>query len=183
MPQLTDAQTATLEVFLRHLQEQPRSVGLDQDGAERWQALLAKTAESVQAVAVELDAILNDPKLSDAGKQTKLMAVGPNRVGDFKNMGQVLKEADAAKARLETVLFGPILERPKGDAVIQFLREQEIRTQLGTAASNERGAAFLLALEADQMETARALLDAPGSGWVTDEVRQRGQDAYGKRTK
>ena len=59
------------------------------------------------------------------------------------------------------------------------MREQEIRNTTGKAQAD---AEFLKALESDDLETARALLDAPGGSMIADEIRRRGEEAYAKRT-
>jgi hypothetical protein len=179
MPQLTDPQTATLEVYLRHLQEQPRSVGLDPDTSATLQAIVGKMRETVRPVAVEVDAILNDPKLSDQGKQTAQMAVGPRVVGNFANLGRVLRENDAAITRGEKLLFGPITQAPPGNEVVTFLREDAIRRTTGKARAN---AEFQRALNDDDLETARALLNAPGPKWLSPDKEREGKASYAQRT-
>ena len=63
--------------------------------------------------------------------------------------------------------------------MVTIMREQELRR---TIPKHEANAVYLRALERDDLETARAILDAPGAPWVSDEVRRRGEDAYAERT-
>jgi len=75
---------------------------------------------------------------------------------------------------------GPLTARPIGlDPSESYNREREIRRETGRGAA---GAEFLRAVEADDLETARALLLAPGLPWVTSDIRRRGEEAFARRT-
>lgn len=176
---MTDAKTQTFITFIRHHREQPRSVGFDADGAERWQAILAKLEQLIQPVATEVNTVMNDLTLTQEGQRQKLMAIGPRVVNNFKNLGVVLSEADKAKARLETVLFAPITTKPTGDAVVTFLREDAIRRTVGKA---QAGTELLLATERGDIETMRALLDWPGRPMIAEDIKKRAFDAYAQKT-
>jgi hypothetical protein len=171
--------TATLQTLIRHHREQPIRPGFDDDGKAVWLAILQKLDELVQPVAVEVDAVMKNQQLSDQGKRDMLMGIGPRVVGNFVNMGTVLNQADHAKARLEKVLFSEITKKPSGNEVVTFLREDAIRRTTGKAGA---GTAFLKALEADDTESARALLDWPGGSPITEDIKRRGEEAYAQRT-
>jgi hypothetical protein len=182
MGNMTDSKTAALQTFLRHSLEQPQATGLDPEGRDIKLATLTKTAPSVAVVALEVNGILNDLKLSDQGQQTKLMAVGPRVVPMFEHIGIVLSQADQAQARLEVVLFGAITKEPAGNEVVRYLRQAEIRRALGAASKSERNAKYLLAVEVNDFETAQALLNWPGGPMVSPDIQKRAREAFAQRT-
>jgi hypothetical protein len=172
--------TASLQTLIRHHREQPIRPGFDEDGKEIWLAILQKLDELVRPVAAEVDRITNDRTLSEEGKKTKLMAVGPRVVGNFVNMGIVLNQADQAKARLEKMLFGPLIEpSTKGNEILNEMRAQELRQMIG---QKDASANFLAACDRGDTETTRAILLAPGPAWLTEEVQRRGRASYAQRT-
>ena len=171
--------TQTLQTLIRHHREQPIKPGFDDDGKAVWLAILQKLDELVRPVAVEVDAVEKNQQLSNQGRQDMLMKIGPRVVGNFVNMGIVLKQADTAKERLEKILFDPITSKPTGDAVVTFLREDAIRRATGKAGAEAK---FLKALDTDDLESARALLDWPGGPTVSDAIVKRGRVAYAQRT-
>jgi hypothetical protein len=174
--------TATLQTLIRHHQEQPIQRGFDDDGLERRNIALKKLQEGVSAVAAEEDAILKDRTLSDEGKGRKRATLAGRVVGNFAWLGQMLVQADQAKMRLQEVLYGPITEQSKRDAVVQQLRDQEVRQDVRGLDINQRNAHFLTALESDQLEVVRAMLDAPTGPMISPDVLERGKTAYATRT-
>jgi hypothetical protein len=171
--------TMTLKSVLTHHLTQPTLRGLDQDGEERWKAILHKVRDLAGPVIAEVEQIFNDPKLTDQGKEDKLLAVGPRVVGNFKNVGIVLNEAEQAKARLERLVFDPLTTKPAGNEMVVGLREYEIRQDIGKP---QAGAAFLDAVDKGHIETARAILDWPGGPVLPKEIRRRGMAAFAQRT-
>jgi len=174
--------SASLLTRIRHDRTEPLKPGFDADGGERYQMALARLEQQVSAVQLEESAILKDRLLTDEGQRKKLTALAGGIVVSFDWLGQMLSQADAAASRLSHVLFSPIMATPKGDAVVQYLRDQEIRHSLGAASVSEWNAAYLLALERGDLETARALETAPGPARVSPDMRRRGEEAYGRRT-
>ena len=172
---MVDAKTETLRIFIQQHRTQPRLSKLDDDGVERWQAILEKTEHGVLAVATEVNAVMNDLTLTQQGQLQKRAKIGPRVVGNFSNLGVVLNQADQAKARLERVLFDPLTQPATGNEVVKFLKDQELRRTIG---KGEAAAEFLKAVERGDVDTCRALLTAPGPSWVSDEILQRGKAAY-----
>jgi hypothetical protein len=76
-------------------------------------------------------------------------------------------------------MLDPITAKPNGDPMIVFLREQELRNRI---PKGEATKAYLNALGADDLDTVRAILDAPGKPWITEEIKHRGEEDYAKRT-
>ena len=171
--------TMTFRSVLTHHLSQPTPRDLDQDGEERWLAILHKVRDLAGPVIAEVEQIVTDPKLTDQGKTDKILAVGPRVVNNFKNVGIVLHEAEQAKARLERLLFDPLTTKPAGNETVVYLREQEIRRAIGKP---QAGAAFLDAVDTGQIEVARAILDWPGGPVLTEEIRRRGLAAFAQRT-
>jgi hypothetical protein len=173
------SQTATLVNLLRHHREQPPLKGFDEDGAERWQAILQKLDELVRPVATQVEKIFGNAYLTDEGKQEAAMKIGSSTVDSFKNVGIVLNQADTAKTRLETMLFGPLTEPPtKGHEILNEMRAQELRRMIG---QKDASANFFAACDRGDTETTRALLNAPGPSWLTEEVQRRGRESYAGR--
>ena len=151
------------------------------DGEERTTFLnaIVKHQAKVTEVGVEEEKILKDRGKSDDGKRTALAALGTARLSDFEFMQRLIENAQEAKAALLTRMLDPITAKPKGDATVVFLREQELRR---TISKEEGNMTYLRALEADDLETVRAISDAPGLPWVSEDTRRRGEDAYMQRT-
>ena len=171
--------TKTMQQVIAHHLRQPLLRGFDQDGGERWQAIVDKLAQLIEPVAAEVEAIFTDPKLTDEGKQEKALTIGPRVVQNFQNLGTVLTEADRAKARLEAVLFSPLVEPPKGHEVVHEIRAAEIRRAIG---KKDAAVNYLRAIDRDDLETVKALTTPPGPAWLTAEVQRRGREAYAQRT-
>lgn len=171
--------TQTLQTLIRHHRDQPHKPGFDDDGKERWRIAVDKLDEGVQPVAVEETTILSNKQWSDEGKRAKRTELATRVVRNFEWLGQMLQQADDAKRRLETILLAPLTEPPKGNEVVLFLQDQELRQTIG---KREAHAAFLKAVELGDTTTTRALLSAPGPAWVSDDIRQRGEAAYAQRT-
>ena len=174
------AKTKTLQSVLTHHLTQPTLRGLDQDGLERWQAILQKLDELFKPVAKEIERIMTDPGRTDEGKSVKLLAVGPKVVDSFRNVGNVLHQADESKMRLEKLIFDPLTAKPKdANEVVTFLREDAIRRSID---KGQAGIAFLQAINQDDLETVRSLLDWPGGHGISDEILRRGREAFAQRT-
>ncbi len=172
------SQTQSLKTFLRHFQEQPPR-GLNADGAERVQAIVQRVDERFQPVAADVEKLFNNPRLTDEGKLAEALKIGPSVVGQFQNIANARGQADQAKARLEQFVFGPLTDAPKGNELVQALRDQEIRSSIG---KKEAMASFLRAVDTGDLETVRALLLAPGPAWLTDEIIRRGKESFALRT-
>lgn len=171
--------TMTFKNVLMHHLSQPILRGLDQDGQERWKAILHTVRDRAVPVISEVEQIFTDSKLTDQGKTDKMLAVGPRVVSQFKNVGNVLNEAEQATARLEGLLFNPLTAKPAGNEMVIGLREYEIRQAIGKP---QAGAAFLDAVDKGHTETARAILDWPGGPVLTEEIRRRGMTSFAQRT-
>lgn len=149
---------------------------------------VVKADKLVVSFAAEQDKILKDPSRSDAGKTTAVAKLAEATVQDFAPLGRVLAEAQATHTRDLARALAP-LSTPKDVTepaallreLVGQLRAQEIRASLPPDDHGREGA-FLKALEMDEVETARAILDAPGARWISTEIRQRGQEAYLQRT-
>lgn len=170
--------THTLVNVLRHHREQPVRMEGD-DAKERWAVIVNKLNELVAPVAAEVEALFNNPRLTDAGKMEAALKIGPRVVGNFAIVGRVVHEADQAIGRLEQLIFGPLTDKPKGDATVTFLREAEIRQSI---PKGQNGIAFLEAINAENLEVARAILDRPAGHGISDEILRRGREAFALKT-
>lgn len=171
--------TMTFKNVLMHHLAQPTLRGVNQDGQERWLAMLHTVRDRAVPVIADVEQIFTDPKLTDQGKTDKMLAVGPQVVSQFKNVGNVLHEAEQAKARLEGLLFDPLTAKPAGNEMVIGLREYEIRQAIGKP---QAGAAFLDAVDKGHTETARAILDWPGGSHIPEEMLKRGREAFALKT-
>ncbi len=176
---MVDSKTETLRNFVRHHRTQPRSIKLDADGAETWQAVLVKVEQLINSVAVEVNGVMNDLTLTQQGQLERLAKIGPRVCNNFSNIGIVLNQADQAKARLEKVLYGPPTQAPGGNEIVEFLKQQEIRSMIGKGNAN---AEFLKAVERDDVETTVALLAWPGGSPITDDIKGGAEKSYATRT-
>jgi hypothetical protein len=172
--------TASFLSILTGFRTQPHARGYDADGEERSQAVFKSIDERVRKVASKEDAILKDRSRSQEGQQQLLAALGNESAPDFAGPSRVIRDIDEADARLVTLLFAAIRKRPAGlDPSEAYGREKEIRQAVG---KSEATVTFLHALEGGDLETARALLDVPGASWLADDIIQRGQNEYARRT-
>jgi len=140
----------------------------------------AHALEVADAIAVEYDRIERDRTLSDEGKQKAFATLGNKYVERFAFLGGRITQTADAEARLRTVNYGA-LDLPTESEVktlIRELRAGELRT---TFNGDNRATAFLQALEQDNLELVHAWLTAPGGPWVSEEIRQRGAEAYAAR--
>ncbi len=151
------------------------------DGEERTTFLnaIVKHQAKVTEVGVEEEKILKDRGASDEGKRTRLATLGNAQLSNFEFVQRLIEKAQEAKSALLTRMLDPITAKPKGDATVIFLREQELRRSIPKEDANTF---YLRALETDDLETVRAISDAPGPSWVSPDIRRRGEDAYMKRT-
>lgn len=173
------ASTHTLVNVLRHHQEQPVRLE-DDDAQERLVATVNKIFELVSPVAAEVDSIANDSRLTDQGKVTKVLTVGPKVADNFRIVGRELHLTDEVIGRVEQVIFSPLTAKPKdANEVVVYLREDRIRQSIPKGQS---GIAFLESVNKGQMETARAILDTPGGHGISDEIFRRGREAFASKT-
>lgn len=173
------SQTHAMMNTLRHYREQPQQRGFDEDGAEREIAFRENLEQKAKPVADDVEKIFTNPRLSDEGKQTEAMKVGPAVVSRFEFVGVVSNQADQAKTRFEKMLFGPLTEPPKGNEVVVENRAAELRRMIG---QKDAGANFLAACDRGDTETTYAILTAPGPAWLTEEVKKRGRESFAQRT-
>ena len=171
--------TMTFKSVLTHYLTLPTPRDLDQDGKERWLAMLHAVRDLAGPIIAEVEQIVSDPKLTDQEKTDKLLAVGPRVGSQFKNVGIALNEAYQATARLERLLLDLLTAKPAGNELVTFLREQEIRQAIG---KKRAGAAFFDALGKGDTETVRAILDWPGGPVFPEEIRRRGMALFSERT-
>lgn len=133
----------------------------------------------VLKVAADIEAVQKDTSMSFDGQQKAIAAIGTKAVPMFAWLSRMRDAAVNAYDEHTRTLLGPLTAKPKGDPTVIFLREQELRQGI---PRDKADTLFLLALETDDLETCRALLDAPGRSLITDEIKQRGQDQYAQRT-
>lgn len=174
--------TQSLLIRTRNEPMQPVRPGFATEDLNQWLALNARVNKQVSELwEGDIQRVLKDRALSPEGKVQKLATLAERITPDFSFLGNVLQQADAARDRLTKLLYDPITAKPKGNEIVIFLREQEIRQALRSASASERQAKFLLALEADDLETSRALLDWPGGPMISADIRRRGEEAYARR--
>jgi hypothetical protein len=95
-------------------------------------------------------------------------------------IGTKVAELLEAKARLRALIFD-FMPRLKGNEVVQYWREREMRDSLRGRPQLERDMTFLQAAQRLDGESMRALLDGPGCPWISGEVRSRGEELYASR--
>src|SRR5215208_4122725 len=100
--------------------------GIGSDVQEKLLGALTGLLRSVDEMANNESLIAVDPRLTFEGRAERLATVAQAQVAKLSWLGTLLTEAEAAQDRLEKLLFTKG-ERPKGNEVLQFLREQEIR--------------------------------------------------------
>jgi hypothetical protein len=141
------------------------------------------TQQTIEDVGVEEDRIANDRYKSEEGKREALAAFATKVASNkFAYLGNALMKSKESEEGLTNTLLGAITKRPTGDPVVLYSREKEIRDQVRLLDINQRNSHYLKRLEADDLETIRALLDCPGGSMVDQEVRERAEDAYALRT-
>lgn len=133
----------------------------------------------VARVAADIEAVQKNTSLSNDGQQKAIAALGTKAVPAFEWLARMRDQAIAAYTAMTHTLLDPLTTKPQGDPILIFLREQELRR---TIPRDNSDTLFLRALETDDLETCRALLDAPGRSVITDEIQQRGEEEYAKRT-
>ena len=174
-----ESATASLLMRTRLEPTQPARPLFTTENFNAWLQLNAAVNKKASEWQVEIDGTLRDTTLTQEGKQKKLSALAENIVKDFAFVAAPLKDVKAAMTRLMHLMLDPITTKPKGDAMVIFMREQELRR---TIPKDEAYKAYLLALEADDLETVRAILSAPGAPWITGDIRRRGEEQYAQRT-
>lgn len=175
-----DSATASLQMRLQQEPGQPARPLLTSENLTAWLHLCGTVLEKVNTYAVKIQSIRNDKTRTLQGQQAQFTALAPQVVKDVGELvAEPLNDAKGAITRLNHLMFDPITAKPKGDAMVIFLREQELRQSI---PKTEAGKAYLNALGSDDLETARALLNAPGAPWISDEIKRRGEEAYAQRT-
>jgi hypothetical protein len=171
---------ASIESYINSALTQPVKPWVDTSVLNQYHSSLVRTGELLQAMGLEEKKIVGDASMTDVGKLPKFKALAEQSVPKFAPLGRVIGEADATMARLTALMTDPITARPKDmDTSEAYSREREIRREIGRGAANVE---FLKALEGDHLETARALLNAPGRAWVSDDIRLRGEEGFAERT-
>lgn len=179
---MNNLESATATLLMRTSQEpkQPTRPHFTADNHTAWLRINAQVNARVRHWQPEIDGILRDTTLTLEGKQKKLQTI-VQRI--MKEVGPLvvdpLNDVKGAMARLTHLMFDPITAKPKGDPMITFFREQELRQRIPKGEANKE---YLTALGSGDLETARAILDAPGAPLITDEIRRRGEEDYAKRT-
>ena len=160
------------------LTEQPKR-DLSTDDLNLKFTALKKLDPAVLKVAADIDAVQKNTSLSHDGQQKAIAAIGTKSVPSFEWLARMRDAAVNGYDEHTRTLLDPLTAKPTGDPILIFLREQELRQGI---PRDKADTLFLLALETDDLETCRALLDAPGRSMITDDIRERGQDQYAQRT-
>lgn len=175
-----DSATASLQMRLQQEPSQPARPLFTSEHLTAWFKYCDDVLKKVDPVAVKIASIRNDKSLSLQGQQAQYAALAPQVLKDVAPIvTKPLQDVKAAMARLTAVMFDPITAKPKGDAMVVFLREQEVRARIPKGEAEKE---FLTALAAGDLETSRALLDSPGRSLISDEIKRRGEEAYAQRT-
>lgn len=175
-----DSATASLQMRLRQEPSQPARPLFTSEHLTAWFKYCDAVLKKVDTYAVKIASIRDDKSLSLQGQQAQYAVLAQQVVKDVAPI--VTKPRDDVKAvmaRLTRVLLDPITAVPKGDPTITFLREQELRREI---PKSEAPKAYLNALASDDLETARAILNAPGAPRLSDEIKRRGEEEFSKRT-
>lgn len=176
-----DSSTASLIMRLRQEPGQPARPRFATEYLQAWFEVCDVELGKVLKIAVKIDAIRNDKSLSLQGQQAQYAVLAPQAIKEVASpVLKPLNEVKGAIARLTALMLDPITAVPKGsDPTITFLREQELRREI---PKSEAPKAYLNALASDDLETARALLNAPGAPRLSEDIKRRGQEEFAKRT-
>jgi hypothetical protein len=176
-----ESKTASLLMRTAQEQKQPANPRLTTDNHRAFLRVSEQVNSKVTQWQSEIDGTLRDTTLTAEGRQKKFHAMVERIMKEVAPLvAKPLDEVKGAMKRLPHLMFDPITAKPpKGDPMVTFLREQELR---GRIPKDDASKAYLLALEKDDLETARAILDAPGAPWITADIRRRGEEDYAKRT-
>lgn len=133
---------------------------------------LRKVNEILQMHAEQENSISVDRRLSEKGQEEKVIELAKSTLAKLKFLSEREIEADMAYTRLEAVIF-TIPKAPEGNEVVQFLREQEIRSFLRGFTPAERMLRYIQAVERDDKDMIRAFRLAPGESLIPNDIRER----------
>lgn len=176
-----DSATASLQMRLQQEPLQPARPRFTNENLKAYLELCAAVLDKVNKYAGKIHEIKRDKSRTVQGQGEQLAALAPAVLKDVGPLvAKPLQQVTGAINRLTNVMLAPLTDTPKGeDPVLTFLRSQEIRRSISKGEANQE---YLKALGADDLETARAILDAPGASWITDEMKRRGEEEFAKRT-
>lgn len=172
---------ATLEQVVTHFITQPHEK-LTTSALNTLLPDYVRVQETVKASLAKADAIQRDRHLSEEGKQKANATMANDHIDRYAFLGGQ-RTNNATRIRNLHATNYRFLDVPQDSdpikALIREVRASEIRT-LHRHAEN-RDSVFLTALEQGHLETALALLNAPGGSWVSPDIRQRGAELYASR--
>lgn len=170
---------ASIRSLIQSRLTEPLKRDLSTDDLNLKLTALTKLDDAVLKVAADIDAKQKDNSLSHDGQQKAIAVIGTKAVPTFDWLARMRDAAVNEYDQKTHHMIDPLTAVPKGrDAVVDFLGLQEIRNAIG---KTEAGLRFLKACETDDLESARALLSAPGAPWVPADLRHRGEVAFAQR--
>ena len=179
---LQNSLTASLRARLHNDLGSSVKPGFTTDNLNLWNEALVRVDATVERVEAEEQNILRDKSLSDEGKSKALAALADKSIDAFGFLGRLLSQTDTSIRNLQQKLFSP-LEHPTDAGVterlIRELRASEIR---GTLEGDNLDSTFLLAVQSGNLETAQALLTAPGGSMVNADTLERAKIEFAKKS-
>lgn len=140
---------------------------------------LVAILDTVESFEKREKTIVANRALSDEGKRQQLTNMGTEALKQFPGLLSSMRNLKDSIGQLKRKMF--TIELQKGNEVVAFLRQQEIRSGYLEANANERDTAFLLASERLDDESMVAFIDAPGEPMVSDETKGRAFEARAKK--
>lgn len=145
--------------------------GLDSDVRKALHRALKGLQRAIEDLGQQEVKISQDSRLTEEGRKACLATVVLQQVRDLSWLGTLLREAEAAYDRLYRILFpGP--QKAAGDAVLAYLREQEIRTRCMKLQQRERTLVYRQAVAQGKEEIIRALAGWPGEVLVPPSMQE-----------
>lgn len=145
--------------------------GLDSDVRKTLHRALKGLQRAIEDLGQQKVMISQDSRLTEEGRKACLATVVLQQVRDLSWLGTLLREAEAAYDRLYRILFpGP--QKAAGDAVLAYLREQEIRARCMKLQQRERMLVYRQAVAQGKEEIIRALAGGPGEALVPPSMQE-----------
>jgi hypothetical protein len=121
--------------------------------------------------------------LSAQGKTDALKKFAEKALVRFEPVGRVLVRTAGEQSAHKQAMIGPLTQQPAGgNEIVHAMRDAELRSTMQGLTQPEKHAAFSIAVERRDFDTTRAMLTAPGPKWLPDDVRERSEWEFAKRT-
>lgn len=182
MSAIANSLTQSLRARIQNDLGAPVKPGFTTDNLQIWLEASRRTDATVEKVETDEQKILKNRDVTDEGKSKALAALAAKSVDAFAFLGRILSQTETSIRNLQQKLFSP-LEHPTDAGVterlIRELRASEIR---GTLEGGNLDSTFLLAVQSGNLETAQALLTAPGGSMVSADTLARAKFEFAKKS-